>query len=63
MNNRQQLRQQALDYINAHPGGAGPDLATALQWGKTTAVTRLSRMVVLGDIRREEIVYLSTTKS
>lgn len=52
-----ELRQLALDYINANPGAAGPEIIAALGWNKQSGVTRLQDMCVSGELRRSPISY------
>jgi len=58
-----ELRQQALDYIAAHPGATGPTILAALGWAASIGATRLSDMAVAGELRRSPTVHCAVNKN
>ena len=56
-------RQEALDYINQHPGCYGPEIAEWFGWGKTTTAGRLADMVAAGELTRTPAIYGKSTRT
>ena len=56
-------RQEALDYINEHPGCYGPELSDWFGWGKTTTAGRLADMVAAGELTRTPAIYKKSTRT
>jgi len=48
----EEMRQQALDYINANPGQLCPVIVSALGWKTHSGLGRLRRMVEGGELHR-----------
>lgn len=59
----QRMRQDALDYVNAHPGASGPDIIRALEWDRNSGSGRLMAMVTNGELARQPMVIQTMTKS
>jgi hypothetical protein len=57
-----EMRQQAIDYILANPGAAGPAIVAALGWNASIGATRLQDMTVAGELRRSPTKHYSINK-
>lgn len=53
----EEFRQAALDYIIAHPGALGPEIAAALGWTLALAAGRLTTMARRGEVRRSKVTH------
>lgn len=56
----EEYRQAALDYIIAHPGALGPEIAAALGWPLALAAGRLTTMARRGEVRRSKVTHRMT---